>query len=833
MDAELQAKWGAARLARSPRRHPILFSTLVFLIAFASIHKWLGSPLYIKHLSAPSQLEVFARDADAATPDNDDWTQKVLAARWPVGALFAPRWEALRRKLGVHRREVEEREPGMPETSQNETKLRYTTGPYFDSYPRIARLSQGNYLGTWQGVDGYGCCRSNLDLFYGIPYAQSTAGDHRFRLPQPMPPSNKTYSAENLGPLCPVPGRESSDEDCLRVNVVRPAITEVEWRNSSKKLLPVGIFVHGQQWKPGSQPDEMLMRRTVSWSEAGPMIAVSFNYRVGVLGLLPAGAIDCDGSPLDEMSLGLRDQQMLFEWVRENIEAFGGDKNKITLVGVGAGSRLVCEATSNREPVFRVAFLDSQKYEEDLLADIARNATRTQALVKELVDNLDIGDLPRDRWHSALRDMPLEKLMEAASKVEAMKPTYTGQRILRDLWPYGPNGMGRLIDQAGDCDHNNRPIEHDKYRQNHDPKYRNRHGGHYGSRGTYISIPRTHPHPRNWRPPSDPLEHGTFPRIPIFTGFATNEGARDIPPDTASDTDADFRAFFRDLIPGLSDAELDELSMLYPDPSSSKIPDQKKTQRDKLKRDSSQYASVPPGKGPQWARLEAAYSDYAYICPVIQTAAFFSSPSAPPTSDPVCPSKCCRSPKIGFPPPTPDTTFPPPPRGGPVYLYQYAAVSGPLKTANGGDSIAPVLHDMRVIDPDGETHPYPGLMAISDAMHGALNRFITTGEVEDGGLPWKPVSGLSPWVAGDHQKREIAGGETPGAHAGIMVFGEGNDELAGGNHTGIAAKMGEIGEERMRRCQFWWAMAESKARQSQKCQRMGGGKKAKCCKCKA
>lgn len=74
----------------------------------------------------------------------------------------------------------------------------------------------------------------------------------------------------------------------------------------------------------------------MGWSEK-PFVAVSFNYRIGALGFLPSTVSAQEGI----LNLGLHDQILAFQWVRENIEAFGGDPSQVTLIGLSAGAHSV------------------------------------------------------------------------------------------------------------------------------------------------------------------------------------------------------------------------------------------------------------------------------------------------------------------------------------------------------------------------------------------------------------------------------------------------------------------------------------------------------------
>lgn len=107
--------------------------------------------------------------------------------------------------------------------------------------------------------------------------------------------------------------------------------------------------------------------------------------------------------------------------------------------------------------------------------------------------------------------------------------------------------------------------------------------------------------------PINRFRRGRHLRIPVLAGFNTNEGTAFVSP--AVDTGDEFLRKFATMIPGLNAADLSALARLYPDP---------------VTNPTSPYASVPPGFGRQWSRYEAAYSHYAYICPVLQTGHFHS-----------------------------------------------------------------------------------------------------------------------------------------------------------------------------------------------------------------
>lgn len=178
-----------------------------------------------------------------------------------------------------------------------------------------------------------------VEAFLGVPYAKPPIGDRRFRPAEKLPPSpGNVVDASKYGPSAPgkqlLPGgpQLSYSEDCLTANVFR----QVGGGGPGGALLPVAIYVHGGAFNRGTAS----MHNTasmVAWAEKA-FVAVSFNYRIGALGFLPSSLTAKEGL----LNLGLKDQIVLFEWVRENITAFGGDPENVTLFGLSAGAHSVC-----------------------------------------------------------------------------------------------------------------------------------------------------------------------------------------------------------------------------------------------------------------------------------------------------------------------------------------------------------------------------------------------------------------------------------------------------------------------------------------------------------
>ncbi|KAI8071515.1 Alpha/Beta hydrolase protein [Gongronella butleri] len=199
-------------------------------------------------------------------------------------------------------------------------------------------------------IQGYHDAHFGHDAFLGIPYAQPPVGALRFQNPAPY---NKTWSSNNplkattYGDACldfAFTGDTANlkhSEDCLTLNVVRPAaaasaVSSGKKRGHHHKLLPVGVWIHGGGFQGGGSARDLYnLSYPIAQSEKGgtPIVAVSINYRLGGFGFLASK----EASDAGILNAGFKDQIMAVRWVKENIAAFGGDPNQITVWGESAG----------------------------------------------------------------------------------------------------------------------------------------------------------------------------------------------------------------------------------------------------------------------------------------------------------------------------------------------------------------------------------------------------------------------------------------------------------------------------------------------------------------
>ncbi|KQT86247.1 carboxylesterase family protein [Aurantimonas sp. Leaf443] len=201
--------------------------------------------------------------------------------------------------------------------------------------------------------------RGRVLRFLGIPYAEPPLGALRFAAPRRRAPFEGIFPALSWGAAAPqrrsLPepvariARQSFlfSEDCLNLHVFTPSL---EGRR------PVLVFIHGGAFVIGSgaqYPGDDLVAR-------GDCVVVTMNYRLGQFGF---NAFD-QHFPGDERfvaNAGLLDQRLALEWVRDNIEAFGGDPNRVTIAGESAGAASVAfhllHAPSR--PLFHQAIMQS------------------------------------------------------------------------------------------------------------------------------------------------------------------------------------------------------------------------------------------------------------------------------------------------------------------------------------------------------------------------------------------------------------------------------------------------------------------------------------------
>ena len=195
-------------------------------------------------------------------------------------------------------------------------------------------------LGTLEGapVDA----DSGVVVFRGVPYAEPPTGDRRWQPPVATPSWEGTRAATTFGPACwqrltpessiYTRGDLEREEDCLYLNIWTGAEQASEAR-------PVMVWFHGGG-HTGGWGSAKVFDGTALANKG--VVLVTINYRLGPFGFLAHPALTTESSHAASGNYGLLDKVAALEWVRDNIAAFGGDPNNVTIFGQSAGSWSVC-----------------------------------------------------------------------------------------------------------------------------------------------------------------------------------------------------------------------------------------------------------------------------------------------------------------------------------------------------------------------------------------------------------------------------------------------------------------------------------------------------------
>jgi carboxylesterase type B len=177
--------------------------------------------------------------------------------------------------------------------------------------------------------------RGEISIFKGIPFAAPPLGRLRWRPPAPVTPWPGVRPALEAGPdpmQVPLPMSAARtrpmSEDCLTLNIWTPT-------SHAGENLPVMVWIPGGSFVAGSGADPMC--DGVNLARKG-VVLVTINYRVGLFGFLAHPALTAESEHHASGNYGLLDQIAALKWIRENIVAFGGNRDRVTAIGVSAGS---------------------------------------------------------------------------------------------------------------------------------------------------------------------------------------------------------------------------------------------------------------------------------------------------------------------------------------------------------------------------------------------------------------------------------------------------------------------------------------------------------------
>ncbi|WP_040490415.1 carboxylesterase/lipase family protein [Indibacter alkaliphilus] len=201
------------------------------------------------------------------------------------------------------------------------------TGNYY--LPVQTKISNGIIEGNYD-VD------SRIAKYFGIPFAKPPIDDLRWKAPQAPENWEGVKETKKFGPR-PVQANVFGDmnswsdglsEDCLYLNVWTPT-------KRGEKGLPVLFYIYGGGFVAGDASEPRYNGE--SMAKEG-VVVVTANHRLNIFGFLSHPELSAESSYRASGNYGLLDQAMALQWVKDNIEAFGGDPERITIAGESAGS---------------------------------------------------------------------------------------------------------------------------------------------------------------------------------------------------------------------------------------------------------------------------------------------------------------------------------------------------------------------------------------------------------------------------------------------------------------------------------------------------------------
>lgn len=288
----------------------------------------------------------------------------------------------------------------------------------------VVEIEQGQLTGVYNKDH-------SARVYAGIPYAKPPVGELRFKEPQKADGWDGVRAFDHFGPramqtqgsvfydsLSHILGwhdyqvkfgdeyTEEVSEDCLYLNVFTPGDDRAE-------LLPVIFYVHGGSLTTGHSSYSEYRGENLA---AKGVVFVDFAYRLGVFGYYAADDLKAESPNGTTGNYGLLDQIAALQWVYDNIEAFGGDKTKITIAGESAGASSVnalCVSPLT-EGLFRYAIAESSGI-------VAKEPFHTFRYYEDAVAT---GDEVRDEFgvssSAELRNIPASELVKTHTQNSSM-----------------------------------------------------------------------------------------------------------------------------------------------------------------------------------------------------------------------------------------------------------------------------------------------------------------------------------------------------------------------------------------------------------------------------
>ncbi len=278
-----------------------------------------------------------------------------------------------------------------------------------------------------------GVVRFGVNQFWGVPYAASTAGAGRFMPPSKVAPWNGVRDCFQVGNRAPqdpdgpisevfaLDRQEPMGEDCLNLNVFTPAL------GSGSR--PVMVWLHGGGFSGGS--GNWLLYEGTNLARKEDVVMVSVTHRLNLFGFLYLADLGAGEKWANASNVGMQDIVAALAWIKENIAAFGGNPNNVTVFGQSGGGSKVTTlmAMPSAKGLFHRAIAMSGAQ--------VRGATRENATrgTEQFLGKLGLKATQLDR----LEQFTWKQLQEAyfaEPRIQGLAsgPVVDGRSLPRDQW---------------------------------------------------------------------------------------------------------------------------------------------------------------------------------------------------------------------------------------------------------------------------------------------------------------------------------------------------------------------------------------------------------------
>ena len=282
-----------------------------------------------------------------------------------------------------------------------------------------------------------GIRKNDVLSFKGIPYAKPPIGNLRWKRPILLENSNKVFQAYYFG-KSPIQTEIESElgsyypqsEDCLKLNI---------WLNTKNESTDktVMVFIHGGSYGWGGTSDPLYDGHNLV-NKFSDIILVTIEYRLGIFGFIDFSSMNEKEDYQSSGNLGLLDQICALKWIKNNINNFGGDPDKITIFGesAGAGSVSLLPLISGTEGLFKRIIAESGSI------NLSYSPEETKKLTELLLEESDKSNIQE------LLSISEEKMKELNKNLNDYNnfPKRDGYILIGDLYDSYKSGKGKDID---------------------------------------------------------------------------------------------------------------------------------------------------------------------------------------------------------------------------------------------------------------------------------------------------------------------------------------------------------------------------------------------------